>query len=285
MRTKITLCPTLGYDAKGTEKVLGEMSRKGWILRKAGTLWRYEEAEPKERAFSVVFTRPEDGWMDNGESDELKNIVDYAESLGWQRISSRNDKANNNISIFMNEDPEAEPLSTDDSVHLMNTRETIGRTVKGWMLYMICTSVTPFLGYLRTPAYYEIGRPKWQLYIGILNILFGLTILAGYLLWLRRANKALSMGREIPDMLKYTKLLRGLTILVMVLWIAVIMSLNGGPLALLIILISILGFVLAGKILSTMKESDSQGKKIVLTTGAVIIALAGLFALFILVTW
>ena len=49
MRTKITPCPTMGYDAKGTEKVLGEMSRKGWILKKAGTLWRYEEAEPKER--------------------------------------------------------------------------------------------------------------------------------------------------------------------------------------------------------------------------------------------
>ena len=77
MKTKTTLCPTLGYDSKGTEKVLREMSRQGWILKKAGILWKYEEAEPKDRAFSVVYTRPGD-WMEEGESEELRNIVEYA---------------------------------------------------------------------------------------------------------------------------------------------------------------------------------------------------------------
>ena len=284
MRTKITPCPTMGYDAKGTEKVLGEMSRKGWILKKAGTLWRYEEAEPKERAFSVVFTRPQEGWSEDGESDELRNIVDYAESLGWQRISSHNDRGNNNISIFMNEDTEAEPLDTDDSVHLMNTKRTMGKKIRGFAINMIVISMYSFLGYFNTPEYPGFEKPTWQLYIGILDILLGLTVLAGYLLWLRRAKKALSMGREIPDMLKYTNLLRCSTILVLVLWFAVILSQNGGPLALLIILIFILGFWLAGKILTGINESDSQGKKIVLTFAAVIIAMAGLFTLLYFVT-
>lgn len=284
MRTKITLCPTMGYDAKGTEKVLGEMSRKGWILSKTGMLWRYEEAEPKERAFSVVFTRPQEGWTEDGESDELRNIVDYAESLGWQRISSRNDRSNNNISVFMNEDPEAEPLDTDDSVHLMNTKRTVGKRLIGFVIYMIVVSMTPFLGYINTPEYPGVGKSTWQLYLGILYILFGLTVLAGYLLWLRRAKKALNMGKEIPDMLKYTNLLRGSSLLVLVLWIAVVLSLNGGPLALLIVLIFILGFWLAGKILTGINESDSQGKKIVLTFAAVIIAMVGLFILLYFVT-
>ena len=58
--------------------------------------------------------------------------MDYAESLGWQRISSHNDRGNNNISIFMNEDTEAEPLDTDDSVHLMNTKRTMGKKIRGF---------------------------------------------------------------------------------------------------------------------------------------------------------
>ncbi|MBR2749077.1 MAG: hypothetical protein IKD97_04270, partial [Firmicutes bacterium] len=58
----------------------------------------------------------------------------------------------------------------------------------------------------------------------------------------------------------------------------------GGPLALLIVLIFILGFWLAGKVLTGINESDSQGKKIVLTFAAVIIAMAGLFILLYFVT-
>ena len=99
----------------------------------------------------------------------------------------------------MNKDPAAEPLETDESVHLMNTRETMGRTVKGWMISMIVVSMTPFLNYFGYPDYDGIVKPKWALYIGVFDILLGLAVLAGYLLWLRRAQKALDMGREIPD--------------------------------------------------------------------------------------
>ena len=269
MKTKTTLCPTLGYDSKGTEKVLREMSRQGWILKKAGILWKYEEAEPKERAFSVVYTRPGD-WMEEGESEELRNIVEYAESLGWQRISSRNDRNNNNTSIFMNEDPAAEPLETDESVHLMNTRETMGRTVKGWMISMTVVSMTPFLNYFGYPDYDGIVKPKWALYIGVFDIL---------LLWLRRAQKALDMGREIPDMLKYTKLFRGLTVLIAALWVTVYMRVEGCPLALLIVSAGVLGLTIAGMLLMKATDSESKSKRIIFTAAALIIAVAAVFML------
>ena len=278
MKTKTTLCPTLGYDSKGTEKVLREMSRQGWILKKAGILWKYEEAEPKDRAFSVVYTRPGD-WMEEGESEELRNIVEYAESIGWQRINSRNDRNNNNTSIFMNEDPAAEPLETDESVHLMNTRETMGRTVKGWMISMIVVSMTPFLTYFGYPDYAFGEKPKWALYIGVIDILLGLAVLAGYLLWLRRAQKALDMGWEIPDMLKYTKLFRGLTVLIAALWVTVYMRVEGGPLALLIVSAGVLGLTIAGKLLMKATDSESKSKRIVFTAAALIIAVAAVFML------
>ncbi len=279
MRTKITLCPTLGYDAKGTEKVLGEMSRKGWILRKAGMLWRYEEAEPKERAFSVVFTRPEDGWMDNGESDELKSIVDYAESLGWQRISSRNDRSNNNISFFMNEDPEAEPLDTDDSVHLMNTKRTIGKTVRGIVLCAMWLGLYSFMNYSVSSRYPYLERPTFLLLMMVIEILMGLTVLVGYLTWSRRANKALAMGEEIPDMLKYTKLFRAVEILLVALSIAVCLSVEGGLQALVIVSICLLGLALAGWILKSEKESDSLKKKAAMIAAALAIAVAAIIPL------
>ena len=283
MKTKTTLCPTLGYDSKGTEKVLREMSRQGWILKKAGILWKYEEAEPKDRAFSVVYTRPGD-WMEEGESEELRNIAEYAESIGWQRISSRNDRSNNNTSIFMNEDPAAEPLETDESVHLMNTRETMGRTVKGWMISMIMVSMTPFLTYFGYPDYDGVVKPKWALYIGVIDILLGLAVLAGYLLWLRRAQKALDMGREIPDMLKYTKLFRGLTVLIAALWVTVYMRVEGGPLALLIVSAGVLGLTIAGMLLMKATDSESKSKRIIFTAAALIIAVAAVFMLLYFVT-
>ena len=283
MKTKTTLCPTLGYDSKGTEKVLREMSRQGWILKKAGILWKYEEAEPKERAFSVVYTRPGD-WMEEGESEELRNIAEHAESIGWQRINSRNDRNNNNTSIFMNEDPAAEPLETDESVHLMNTRETMGRTVKGWMISRIVVSMTPFLNYFGYPDYDGIVKPKWALYIGVFDILLGLAVLAGYLLWLRRAQKALDMGREIPDMLKYTKFFRGLTILIAALWVTVYMRVEGGPLALLIVSAGVLGLTIAGMLLMKATDSESKSKRIVFTAAALIIAVAAVFMLLYFVT-
>lgn len=278
MKTKTTLCPTLGYDSKGTEKVLREMSRQGWILKKAGILWKYEEAEPKDRAFSVVYTRPGD-WMEEGESEELRNIVEYAESIGWQRISSRNDRNNNNTSIFMNEDPAAEPLETDESIHLMNTRETMGRTVKGWMISMIVVSMTPFLTYFGYPDYAFGEKPKWALYIGVIDILLGLAVVAGYLLWLKRAQKALDMGWEIPDMLKYTKFFRGLTILIAALWVTVYMRVEGGPLALLIVSAGVLCLVIAGKLLMKATDSESKSKRIIFTAAALIIAVAAVFML------
>ena len=283
MKTKTTLCPTLGYDSKGTEKVLREMSRQGWILKKAGILWKYEEAEPKDRAFSVVYTRPGD-WMEEGESEELRNIVEYAESIGWQRINSRNDRNNNNTSIFMNEDPAAEPLETDESIHLMNTRETMGRTVKGWMISMIVVSMTPFLTYFGYPDYAFGEKPKWALYIGVIDILLGLAVVAGYLLWLKRAQKALDMGWEIPDMLKYTKLFRGLTVLIAALWVTVYMRVEGGPLDLLIVSAGVLGFVIAGKLLMKATDSESNSKRIVFTAAALIIAVAAVFMLLYFVT-
>ena len=283
MKIKTTLCPTLGYDAKGTEKVLGKMSREGWILKKTGILWKYEEAEPKERAFTIVFTRPGD-WKDEGESDELRNITEYAESLGWKRVSSFNDRNGNNTSIFMNEDPEAEPLETDDSVQLMNTRETIGRTVRGWMFCMIAVSMTPFLNYFGYPDYPGIEKSRWPLYIGIIDILLGLVVLAGYLVWLKRAKKALNMGREITDMLKYTKLFRALTILIAALWVTVCMTVEGGPLALFITSACILGFAFAVLLLEKEKETNSKGRKIALTIAALIIAVASVFMLLFFVT-
>ena len=278
MKTKTTLCPTLGYDSKGTEKVLREMSRQGWILKKAGILWKYEEAKPKDRAFSVVYTRPGD-WMEEGESEELRNIVEYAESIGWQRISSRNDRNNNNTSIFMNEDPAAEPLETDESIHLMNTRETMGRTVKGWMISMIVVSMTPFLTYFGYPDYAFGEKPKWALYIGVIDILLGLAVVAGYLLWLKRAQKALDMGWEIPDMLKYTKFFRGLTILIAALWVTVYMRVEGGSLALLIVSAGVLCLVIAGKLLMKATDSESKSKRIIFTAAALIIAVAAVFML------
>ena len=283
MKTKTTLCPTLGYDSKGTEKVLREMSIQGWILKKAGILWKYEEAEPKDRAFSVVYTRPGD-WMEEGESEELRNIVEYAESIGWQRISSRNDRNNNNTSIFMNEDPVAEPLETDESVHLMNTRETMGRTVKGWMISMIVVSMTPFLTYFGYPDYAFGEKPKWALYIGVIDILLGLAVVAGYLLWLKRAQKALDMGWEIPDMLKYTKFFRGLTILIAALWVTVYMRVEGGSLALLIVSVGVLCLVIAGKLLMKATDSESKSKRIIFTAAALIIAVAAVFMLLYFVT-
>ena len=222
--------------------------------------------------------------MEEGESEELRNIVEYAESIGWQRISSRNDRNNNNTSIFMNEDPAAEPLETDESVHLMNTRETMGRTVKGWMISMIVVSMTPFLNYFGYPDYDGIVKPKWALYIGVFDILLGLAVLAGYLLWLRRAQKALDMGREIPDMLKYTKFFRGLTILIAALWVTVYMRVEGGPLALLIVSAGVLGLTIAGMLLMKATDSESKSKRIIFTAAALIIAVAAVFMLLYFVT-
>jgi len=179
----------------------------------------------------------------------------------------------------MNENPVAEPLETDESVHLMNTRETMGRTVKGWMISMIVVSMTPFLTYFGYPDYAFGEKPKWALYIGVIDILLGLAVVAGYLLWLKRAQKALDMGWEIPDMLKYTKFFRGLTILIAALWVTVYMRVEGGSLALLIVSVGVLCLVIAGKLLMKATDSESKSKRIIFTAAALIIAVAAVFML------
>jgi hypothetical protein len=278
MKTKTTLCPTLDYDAKGIEKVLSEMSRKGWVLKKTGLLWKYEEAVPKERAFSVTFTRPEENWMEMGDSEELRNIVEYSENLGWQLISSHKDRKYNTISIFMNDDPEAVPLETDFSVQLINTRNTMGKTIASWTIYTIWISVIPFMNYFLYSDFPGMDKYIW-LSIGILSIFLAMVEAAGYLLWLISAKKAVSMGRGIPDMLKYTKLFKALTVIILVLMVTAIACMEYGPLALLILSVCGLGFTIAGLIISKITDQTSKGKRIAITAAALIFAMAATFIL------
>lgn len=101
------------------EKRLEQRAAEGWMLKKAGTfLWTYEEIEPKQVHFSIVFF-PKTNALEPEPSDSLVMMREFCEKTGWKLAAEIGQ-----MQIFCNEEKNPVPIETEAWIQVKNIHGT-----------------------------------------------------------------------------------------------------------------------------------------------------------------
>lgn len=115
MKTKRQFNKYSILEFRKIEEHLEKMASEGWMLTKTGgTLWTYEETEPKKVHFSIVFF-PKTNALDPEPSENLKMMWDFCESTGWKLVSQLGQ-----MQIFCNEEENPIPIETESWIQVKN---------------------------------------------------------------------------------------------------------------------------------------------------------------------
>lgn len=107
-------------EFKEIEKRLEQRAREGWRLKKAGSFfWTFEEADPKQVHYSVVFF-PKTDVLEPEPSDSLVMMREYCERTGWKLVAEQGQ-----MQIFCNEEENPIPIETEAWVQVKNIHETM----------------------------------------------------------------------------------------------------------------------------------------------------------------
>ena len=124
MKTKreIFMCSLLEF--KEIEKRLEQRAAEGWRLTKAGTFyWTYEQAEPKQVHYSIVFFPKHDN-LEPEPSDSLVMMREYCERTGWNLVAEQGQ-----MQIFCSEEVNPVPIETEAWLQVKNIHETMKKGI------------------------------------------------------------------------------------------------------------------------------------------------------------
>lgn len=106
------------------EKRLEKRAAEGWRLKKAGTFfWTYEEAEPKQVHYSIVFF-PKTNILEPEPSDSLVMMREYCERTGWNLVAEQGQ-----MQIFCNEEVNPVSIETEAWIQVKNIHETMKKGI------------------------------------------------------------------------------------------------------------------------------------------------------------
>lgn len=124
MKTKREIFMYSLLEFKEIEKRLEKRAAEGWRLKKAGTFfWTYEEAEPKQVHYSIVFFPKTDN-LQPEPSDSLLMMREYCERTGWKLVAEQGQ-----MQVFCNEEPNPVPIETEAWIQVKNIHETMKKGI------------------------------------------------------------------------------------------------------------------------------------------------------------
>lgn len=123
MKTKREIFMYSLLEFKEIEKRLEKRAAEGWRLKKTGFFWTYEEAEPKQIHYSIVFF-PKTDQLEPEPSDSLVMMREYCERTGWKLAAEQGQ-----MQIFCNEEPNPVPIETEAWIQVKNIHETMKKGI------------------------------------------------------------------------------------------------------------------------------------------------------------
>lgn len=123
MKTKREIFMYSLLEFKEIEKRLEQRAAEGWRLKKTGFFWTYEQAEPKNVHYSIVFFPKTDN-LEPEPSDSLLMMREYCERTGWKLVAEQGQ-----MQIFCNEEANPVPIETEAWIQVKNIHETMKKGI------------------------------------------------------------------------------------------------------------------------------------------------------------
>ncbi len=195
---KYTVMDAQLYDYPYIQKRLSDQAAQGWHLEKiGGLLWKYRRGEPKRVRYEITYS-PAASAFNSRPTDQEEDLADLCAQAGWVRVASAGQ-----LQIFRNEDPNATPLETDERERLKNIRKTMKKHFFPQYILMVFLFLLQFAMHasnlLRWPSRtLSSSLTVFTLVMLPMISLIYLILCTDSLFWLRRAQKAVDEGLEIP---------------------------------------------------------------------------------------
>lgn len=183
-------------DLDSTARYLEKMAKAGWMLEKVsnGTRFYFVKSEPKDLRFSVeIFS--EGSVFDTHPIDSNLEYVEYCKKAGWNFICSAG-----NLDFFYTEDINAPEIENDQALKL----RAIEKAQRGFKLFMPILFLLMGAGYLIMNLTINLNTMETSFFhfsalmLWVFAATIYLVILVSYLLWRRKARKAVKQGERIP---------------------------------------------------------------------------------------
>ena len=193
MNTKYRIESFALYDYQGVERHLEKMEARGWRLERTGTLWKYRRVEPRQVHYAVTYV-PEASDFNPAPTKGQEELRELCAAAGWEKVGDWFQ-----MQIFRSEQPDPQPLETEDAVRLAVLRRAgrknfvpSGILLVALALLMMVMQISTLLGDpVRT-----LSQTSRMLPI-LLWLLVGLSVagnLLDYALWLRRSERSVAQG-------------------------------------------------------------------------------------------
>lgn len=193
------------YDYHRLQEKLTRFAAEGWHLEKISNLMmKFRRGEPKQVRYEITYAAAASAYNSQPTEEEQDLAVLCAEA-GWELAA-----AYAQLQIYRNEDPNAPPLETDEVEKYQNIRRNIMKHQIPQQLMMIALFAAQFLlhgsSLLQKPASILSSSMMVLVLAGCVGIVIEYSILlAGGLLWLRKAGRAVEEGLPIPPNLFYRR--------------------------------------------------------------------------------
>ena len=185
------------YDFDTIERHLAKMAAKGWRLEKISRFgWHYRRAPAKKLTYAVeYFEKGSD--FHAALPDSQRTFIEYCEDAGWQLVGTWAQ-----MMILVSEDENPTPIETDPATRLDVIRRAMRKNyLPGTIILVllavlqICMNLSQFF---RSPIDAWSGSAIYGMTMWLLMIfLFGSRLL-DYGLWVRRADRAVQNGMDLP---------------------------------------------------------------------------------------
>lgn len=193
------------YDYHRLQEKLTRFAAEGWHLEKISNLMmKFRRGKPKQVRYEITYAAAASAY-NSQPTEEEQDLADLCAEAGWELAA-----AYAQLQIYRNEDPNAPPLETDEVQKYQNIRRNIMKHLIPQQLMMIALFAVQFLlhgsSVLRNPASILSSSMMVLVLAGCVGIVIEYSILlAGGLLWLRKAGRAVEEGLPIPPNLFYRR--------------------------------------------------------------------------------
>ena len=193
------------YDYHRLQEKLTRFAAEGWHLEKISNLMmKFRRGEPKQVRYEITYSAAASAY-NSQPTEEEQDLADLCAEAGWELAA-----AYAQLQIYRNEDPNAPPLETDEVQKYQNIRRNIMKHQIPHQLMMIALFTVQFLlhgsSLLQKPASILSSSIMVLVLAGCVGIVIEYSILlAGGLLWLRKAGRAVEEGLPIPPNLFYRR--------------------------------------------------------------------------------
>ncbi len=254
------------FDCVGLEKHLKSMAAKGWQLESIGKVfWKYRKEESADLAYSVTYL-PQASAYDPEITDEGEELKDYCAAAGWKKVADLLQ-----LQIFVNEQPNAIPIETDESVRLDVIRQSMKKNFllsHGLLGIVMLMNLMLRIGHVKDYPLQYLPDDSWfnsVILFGFSALIMALDVVY-FLYWSWKAGKSVEKDNTLPEAKLYHWIARFSWIILLILVVRMLSDTGYGLFMIVYLALMIpLIMVVWGTNRRLRKRNASKGKNFALT--------------------